>query len=198
MKPTDPVRPEPDTPRPAHGHGGSSDLHNEDVDHEHSDINIRAVLGFATGLVTVVVAVIFLMLLTFNGLERNAASNDPQLSPLAVAAGQEPPEPRLLTNEPANLEKVRRGEAEQLEGYGWVDQAGGVARIPIDEAKKKLIERGLPTRTEVPPDQRLGTWAPSMGESSSGRVLGSRATPNAPGAPASAPRPAADPAHKGH
>jgi hypothetical protein len=196
MKPTDPVRPGPDTTQHAHGHHDPEDLHNADVDHEHSDINIRAVLGFATGLVAVTIGVFFLMALTFNGLERNAASNDPQLSPLAVQPGQDPPEPRLLTNEPANLEKMRRGEAEQLHGYGWVDQAGGVARIPIDEAKKKLIERGLPTRPDVPEDPRLGTWAPAMGESSSGRVLGSRATPNAPSAPA--PRPAADPAHKGH
>jgi hypothetical protein len=197
MKPTDPVRPAAGTTPHAHGHD-SSDLHNVDVDHEHTDINIRAVLGFATGLAVVVVAVVFLMILTFNGLERNAASNDPQLSPHAVPAGQEPPEPRLLTNEPANLEKWRKGEAEQLQGYGWVDQAGGVARIPIDEAKKKLIERGLPTRPNAATDQRLGTWAPAMGESSSGRVLGSRATPNTPGVPAAEPPPPGNAPHKGH
>ena len=35
-----------------------------------------------------------------------------------------------------------------LEGYGWVDQPGGVARIPIEEAKKLLFERGLPVAPE--------------------------------------------------
>ena len=178
------------------GHRDPSEMHNDDVDHEHGDINIRAVVGFAVGLAAVTAVVFVLMVLTFNGLERNAASNDPQVSPLAAQPGRMPPEPRLLTNEPENLRKMQSVEAEQLQGYGWINQGIGIARIPIDEAKKKILERGLPSRADAPTDQRLGTGAPSMGESSAGRVLGSRATPNTATTPATPP--AADPARKIH
>lgn len=158
--------------RQSHGHHDPSDMHNEDVAHEHSDINIRAVLGFATGLALVTGVVFVLIWAVFTGLERYAASNDPQLSPLAAPAGQMPPEPRLLTNEPARLADVRAEESKRLHSYGWADQAAGVAHIPIEDAMKKIAERGLPTRAGAPADPRLGTMAPAMGESSGGRVLG--------------------------
>lgn len=154
-----------------HRHHDPSEMHNLDVAYEHGDIDIRAVIGSATGLAVVTGVVFLLMWGLFVGLERYAASNDPQLSPLGVQAGQLPPEPRLLTNEPAALRKMREGDAKRLEGYGWVDQAGGVAHIPIEDAKKKLVERGLPSRPGEPVDPRAGTRASSMGESSGGRGL---------------------------
>ena len=33
-----------------------------------------------------------------------------------------------------------------LDSYGWVDKNAGVVRIPIDEAMKLTLERGLPAR----------------------------------------------------
>jgi hypothetical protein len=180
-----------------HGHHDPAELDNADVDHEHSDINIRAVLGFALGLAIVTGVVFLLMWGLFVGLENNAASRDPQLSPHAVPAGQLPPEPRLLTNEPVVLRDMRDKETATLQGYGWVDQGAGVARIPIEEAKKKIVERGLPSRADAVSDPRFGTSAPAMGESSAGRVLGSRA-PQGPQQPASAPAPQPAAEHKGH
>lgn len=173
MKPTN--APPPETPGEYHAHGrhhSPDEMHSAGVEHEHSDINIRAVLGFATGLAVVVGVVCLIVWGIFVGLERYAASNDPLVSPLAAQPGQLPPEPRLLTNEPARLSEVRGEEASRLQGYGWVDQGAGVAHIPIEEAMKKIVERGLPTRAEAPANPRLGTMAPAMGESSSGRVLG--------------------------
>lgn len=161
MTSTDPHRPH--TP---------AELHNEDVAHEHSDVDIRTILAFGAGLVVVVAASFVLMWLLFRVLDRQAAENDPQISPLAAPAGREPPAPRLLTNEPEGLAKFRADEARLLEGYGWADQAAGVAHIPIAEAKKLILQRGLPVRPGAAPDPRLGTSAPAMGESSGGRTFG--------------------------
>ncbi len=144
-------------------------LHNEDVAHEHSDINVRAVLVFIIALSLVCIGAGAAMWGVFTVLERQAAQNDPVLSPLATPAGQQPPEPRLLTNEPANLEKQRAKERELLDGGDWVDRNAGVGRIPIAEAKKLLLHKGLPTRAGEPIDPRLGTRAPSMSDASSGR-----------------------------
>ena len=173
MTPID--RPSPHAPG---RHGGDADthhytaaeLHNEDVAHEHSDFNLRLILLSGVGIVVLMGISAVAMWVLFNVLDRQAAVNDPPLSPLALPAGQLPPVPRLLTNEPATLEKFREMEAKALETYGWVDQASGVAHIPIDEAKKKLLDRGLPAKADGA-DEFMGTNAPAMGESSGGRTI---------------------------
>ena len=45
-----------------------------------------------------------------------------------------------------DLRDLRTAEDEQLKSYGWVDRNGGVVRIPIDEAMKLTLQRGLPAR----------------------------------------------------
>src|SRR4029453_553085 len=174
----------------SHGdsHGGGhhykpEELHNDDVAHEESDINIQALIWSAVVLAVVCLTTAALMAGLFKVLEVQARTRDPQLSPLAMPATTMPtttntspefgsaPEPRLLTNEPTALRELRTHEQETLHGYGWVNEQAGVARIPIDEAKKLLIERGLPVRPEPTTDPRLGTHAPAFGESSSGRNL---------------------------
>lgn len=133
------------------------ELHNEDVAHEHSDVNVRAILGFAGGLalVTALLGVAMYGLFTF--FERQAVRNEPITSPLARPAGQEPPHPRLLQNEPKNLQEFRDSLAERLKG--------------IDAGKKQLLEQGIPTRPDAPADPSLGTRTPSRGESSGGRGI---------------------------
>ena len=171
-------------------------LHNEDVAHEHTDVAVRPLLiSVAVLVVTCLVsAVIVYGMMKF--FESQAAKNEPQLSPLAVPAGQEPPEPRLVTNEPKVLQKHRAMESDSLQKYGWVDKPGGAARLPIAEAKKKLLHDGLPTRADVSADAWLGTYSAARGESSSGRWIPMRkAGPSAPTTPAP-PKPPA-PA-KGH
>ena len=54
----------------------------------------------------------------------------------------------MQTNPRQDLIDLRAGEDAILNTYGWVDKAGGVVRIPIDEAMKPTVERGLPARSE--------------------------------------------------
>lgn len=147
--------------------------HNEDVAHEHTDINIRTVLLAALALAVVIGIVQVAMWALFNVFEHQAAANDPQLSPLAVPAGQLPPVPRLQTNEYQGLKTFHEAESKTLEGYGWVDEKSGVAHMPIDEAKKLLLERGLPSRAAAV-DPATGTHASAYGEASGGRRIGRR------------------------
>ena len=173
-------------------------LHNEDVAHEHTDVSIRTLVMFALGLAAVTGAVMLAMAGLFVAFENNAAKSDPVLSPHAIPSGQLPPQPRLLVNEPANFQKVREAEAKTLSEYAWVDQAAGVARLPIAEAKKLLLHKGLPVRADAPTDPWLGTRStgPARGESSAGRAIPLK--PGAQGAePAPQAAPAAAPAHKG-
>ncbi len=164
-------------------HHTPEEMHNDDVAHEHSDINIPALIWSAVILAAVVAVTAGLMLVLFNVLETQAKARDPKLSPLAMPATTMPPttnaspffgsapEPKLMANEPSNLKDVRELEQQQLHSYGWVNEKAGVARIPIDEAKKLLLERGLPVRPDPLTDPLLGTRTPASGESSSGRII---------------------------
>ncbi|HJR59764.1 MAG TPA: hypothetical protein VJ813_10210 [Vicinamibacterales bacterium] len=132
-------------------------LHNEDVAHEHSDVNVRALIGFALGLATVVAVCALAMSGLFVLFERRAAANDPVVSPLATPVGQLPPEPRLLISEPEDLQRFRAGQAKALTG--------------IEDAKKRLLDQGLPVRADAPADAWMGTHAAARGESSGGRAI---------------------------
>ena len=186
----------------------AAEMDNEEVAHEHSDVDVRTILAFGAGMVVVVAVSFLLMWGLFRVLAHQAAQNDPQLSPLARppcpyadiarCAGQLPPEPRLQTDEPEGLAKLRMREQKSLEGYGWIDQQRGIAHMPIDEAKQLILKRGLPVRSGPPVDPRFGTHAPSMGESSGGRAIGEPAPATGTAPPAPAPPATAEPHGRGH
>jgi hypothetical protein len=49
-----------------------------------------------------------------------------------------------------DLREVRAREDALLNGYQWVDKAAGVVRIPIADAMRLTVERGLPVRGAKP------------------------------------------------
>ena len=187
-------------PTSGHVHHPPEELHNEGVDHDKSDVNVRAIFSFA-GIVAVVTAVCAVIVWGLFGVwTREAAGRDPKLSPLAAPAVIMPRTtaaspyfgsatgPQLMVDEPAHLAEQRLQENTRLEQYGWVDEKTGVTRLPIDEAKKLLAERGLPARAGGS-DGWLGTHTQAYGESSGGRTIPTGEKPAAP--PAAGPAPEA-------
>jgi hypothetical protein len=173
----------PTDPRHGAGHQGHGDvLNNPEVTHEHSDVDVAAILGFAGATAVIAIVSAVAMWGMFILLENQAQARDPEPSPVAVPATPLPlssndqpafavgPEPRLLIREPEVLQELRTSEDQRLHRYGWVDQNGGVAHLPIEEAKKLIVERGLASRaTAVGP--ALGTHAPAFGEANGGRTI---------------------------
>jgi hypothetical protein len=122
--------------------------HHADVSHEASDVNIRSILATGAGLIVLGAMVYFVVWLLFGFLNRreSAASTSP-VYPLAVGLEDRlPPEPRLQANPKQDLRDLRESEGALLNSYRWVDKNGGVVRIPIDEAMKLVLQRGLPSR----------------------------------------------------
>jgi hypothetical protein len=123
-----------------------------EVHHETSDANVRAIFIFGAGLFAVAVAVhvaIWLLFMFFAG--REARTVAPRY-PLAVSqANRLPPEPRLQIHPRQDLLDLRAGEDAVLNTYGWIDKPTGVARIPIEEAMKLTVQRGLPVRKSGQP-----------------------------------------------
>lgn len=55
-----------------------------------------------------------------------------------------PPAPLLQTAPAADLRALRAEEAARLDSYGWVDRDTGVVHIPIGQAMKEVVAKGIP------------------------------------------------------
>ena len=117
------------------------------VHHETSDASVGAVFAFGAGLMISGVIVLFLAWLLFGYFKGRDAGSGAREFPLALEQQNRlPPEPRLQTNPRKDLLELRAKEDKVLYSYGWVDKNTGVVRIPITEAMKLTVERGLPAR----------------------------------------------------
>jgi hypothetical protein len=128
-------------PDAAH-HGPHTEVH-----HETTDVNVRGVLLFGAGLfaaAAIVHLVIWVLFGYFNSREAIRGAREYPLA--AIERNRLPPEPRLQTNPREDLRDLRAHEDQVLTTYGWVDKNAGVVRIPIEEAMKIVVQKGLPVR----------------------------------------------------
>ena len=119
------------------------------VHHETGDINFRGVIGFGLALIVVAIVVHGVIWGVFAFFDaREARHVEPEYPLAAAQAAKTPPEPRLQTHPRQDLRDLRDQEDQVLGSYGWVDKNAGTVRIPIDEAIRLTLERGLPARTQ--------------------------------------------------
>ncbi|MFY9572304.1 MAG: hypothetical protein WAV20_12970, partial [Blastocatellia bacterium] len=135
------------------------------VGHEASELSIGPIVWFLIGLAGATIVVCLLMAGLFKAFENSDEKSKDRVSPLAGERQKLPPEPRLqlapstaeqLESKGApnlkhdhplqEMKRLRAEENDRLHSYGWVDKKAGVVRIPIDQAKKLVLEKGLPTR----------------------------------------------------
>ena len=122
-------------------------LDNLEVAHEESDVNVRAILGWGLGLAALALVVHVFLWWLIGLYERQAERADTRAYPLA--AGQQdvlPPEPRLQTTPQEDMRRLHDTQRARLQGHEWINRDAGIARIPIDDAMRITVERGLPTR----------------------------------------------------
>jgi len=132
------------------------------VAHEESDVEVSGVAWFTVGLATRMVLTAVLMWGMFKFFARTEHRKEPP--PTSLTRDKKPenetpelmfPEPRLQQHPILDLEKYRAEENDKLNNYGWVDPATGAVRIPIEEAKKRLLKQGLPYRQAPPAPQAV-------------------------------------------
>jgi hypothetical protein len=131
-----------------------SHIHNPEVAHEPQDVNVRGILIFGAALLVsaVVINLVLWWMLKYFAVHENKM--EPKPHPLASERQQLPPEPRLQgmpgheATAPADMQIFSTREEDVLNSYGWVDQKAGVVRIPIQQAKKLLLEKGLSVRSQ--------------------------------------------------
>lgn len=111
------------------------------------DIHIGAIFKFVWYLTLLTVVVHGFIWFLMNRVDRHFVDAVRINFPMAAEQGERlPPEPRLQVLPREELHTLREREREQLEGYSWVDKGAGVVRVPIEQAMKQVLDRGLPTR----------------------------------------------------
>jgi hypothetical protein len=128
-------------------HTGSTtaSVDNATVQHEQSDVNVRAIFLFAAALLVTALVVHVGVWFLFDAFAARESAEAPP-SPLAAGQVRLPPQPRLQVTPREDLREFRAEEDVRLNSYQWVDKEAGVVRIPIDDAVRLTLERGLPTR----------------------------------------------------
>ena len=124
------------------------------VHHEETDVNIRAIFGFAAGLLVVAIVIHVAVWGLFRYFDYREARVHGPASPLATGEVRLPPEPRLQVNPREDLSAFHIQEDAILNGYSWVNREAGTVRIPIAEAMKATVAKGLPVRQPAGEQQK--------------------------------------------
>lgn len=173
----------------AAAHGGHASVDDEYAvtppgsGYEHTDANTWIIVKF--GLWLAVSAIVIHIGLWF-AFGLMVEWRQTEVAEYPLAAGQEPRRPAgaRLQPIPANDIYVFRLQEESiLQNYRWIDRDGGRVQIPIREAMRLTVERGLPARAGQPPDAGAAPQTAAAGtpaaappgympsDSSSGRTL---------------------------
>ena len=147
----------------------------EGASYEHTDAAIAPVAKFLFWLFIAAIITHFGLagvykLMVDQGVKSEASE---RRYPLAATEEQRiPPVPRLQQFPRNELYTFRNEERDRLETYGWESKAAGTVHIPIEEAMKLMVERGVPAQATDAAQPAVVGMMPA--DSSSGRTLEKR------------------------
>jgi hypothetical protein len=134
--------------------------HQTEKNYEPADLSVKRVVGAGLILALATIASFGLMFGAYQLFEKREQATDAATMPatrVAMDGPQRPPEPILQGSPGSRFElrdplpemiEMHEQEAARLGGYGWVDRPAGKAHIPIVEAKKLVLQRGLASREQ--------------------------------------------------
>jgi hypothetical protein len=135
-----------------HNHGqanGERPLHT-DVSFEPTDVRSSHILQFLTYLGVTVIASFILSVGIYKGLKSYWTNSYEAPAPMRDAGPHLPPEPRMqgmpghLTDPQHDLREKVETDTKANNELGWVDKNAGIAQIPVKDAMKLIVEKGMP------------------------------------------------------
>jgi hypothetical protein len=130
---------------------------NSDVSFESSDVNTRTILAYLFYLALAVVATFIASIFIFRVTRSIAVGSDRLPPPAHKGVGPTmPPEPMLqgipghTTDPQQDMRNKVKEDVDANEKLDWVDKPGGIAQIPVDEAMKIIVSKGLPAAAAPP------------------------------------------------
>jgi hypothetical protein len=172
----------------------------DQAQHEESDVNIKAIVGFGIFLVisavVIHVALYGLYLFFDNMAEKQNAPPNPMMrsekpvgTPTMSAESQAETakrlnrtfggnalNPMLQVDDVHDMDMMRKAQDTQMSEYQWTNKGTGNVRIPIDRAMDLIAERGLPNVPMLPP----GKAAAAAGAAAGANAPTPNATTNPP------------------
>jgi hypothetical protein len=141
----------------AHAHAHDAD-HSADTEYaftpegstyEHTDAHVWIIVKFMFWLAVSAIIIHVGIGFMYEAMIQRSMEVGEQRYPLAVdAANRLPPTPRLQQFPANDIYQFRLSEQALLNDYGWMNREAGVAHIPIAEAMRLTVERGLPVRAQ--------------------------------------------------
>lgn len=121
------------------------DTSSDEPRYEKRDVNLGALAKWGLLLAATVIVTMFAMkwLFSYYGSIQPLGENASPIENVRVL----PSGPRLQANPRADNVSYCDEQSKMLQSYGWVNQAAGQVRIPVDRAMALILERGLPTRS---------------------------------------------------
>ena len=135
-----------------------SSIDNPDVRHERSDLRVKPIALFLFWLMVSGVIIHLLIWGLFDMFEKRERKAEGKPSPFAAERNEIPPppllqlaptekgqrNPDLFKDHPlAEIKFLREEEDRKLDNYTWVDQQKGIVSIPIEDAKRLILQKGL-------------------------------------------------------
>jgi len=170
-------------------------IHNPEVSHEASDVNIKAIIQFTAGLLVAMVLVVVLMKLMYNVFEAREQKQELKAPAGPMALSQEerlPPEDKarlqaapgfgvtLKDGQRVNLElqapqaeyRVLKKEWDRELKDGIMDtKSGTVTALPIEQAMRQVVQQGLPARQAADGQKTYEQAMQMPSYQSSGRMM---------------------------
>jgi hypothetical protein len=161
---------------PSAGHGSPDDEYLETPPgstYEHTDADTRPLVRFLVGCVVSAVVIHFGLAGAYQLMVNIGIAQESSEREYPLSEGQAhplPPAPRLQQFPETERFDFQREERRLLTSYAWSNKDAGVVRIPVAEAMRLTLEKGLPSRSAA--DAPAGTPTGMMpADSSSGRTL---------------------------
>jgi hypothetical protein len=137
----------------SHGQNNGERPQHADVSFEATDVRSSPIFKFLAYLGITVIASFILSVGIYKGLISYWTSSYEVPPPSHEAGPHFPPEPRMqgmpghLTDPQHDMREKVEADTKANNELGWVDKNAGIAQIPVKDAMKLIVEKGLPAVT---------------------------------------------------
>jgi len=133
-----------------HGQTNGERPQHADVSFEGTDVRSSPIFKFLTYLGITVIASFIVSIGIYKGLKSYWINSYEEPAPMREAGPQFPTEPRMqgmpghLTDPQHDMREKVEADTKANNELGWVDKNAGIAQIPVKDAMKLIVEKGLP------------------------------------------------------
>jgi hypothetical protein len=130
---------------------------------ETRDVKARTIYVYLAVLAVAVILSYVVCVFILRATTKMSVESDTPPPPVRQEMGKDyltmPPEPRLQgvpghkTDPQSDLRAKLQEDIQANKTAGWIDQTSGIAQIPVEDAMKIIVEKGLPAASTPPAEK---------------------------------------------